>query len=147
MKSPKYLSVLSLAVIGALCDSSAAWATPILGSDLASFTVLGYSTVTNTNPGGNLPLGPTTITGNVGDWANSVAANTVTGLLPTQVSGTIYQGPAPGTSTQALAQSQLTSKQPAVLVLLPCVDSSNNEDGAHGCRNAAHFEQNQAVRL
>ena len=83
-------------------------ATPILGSDLASFAVLGHSTVTNTNPATNLPFGPTTITGNVGDWATSVAPNAVVGLLPTQVlSGTIYAGPAPGTSTQALAQSQL----------------------------------------
>jgi hypothetical protein len=82
-------------------------AVPILGSDLASFAVLGHSTVTNTNPATNLPFGPTTIGGNVGDWATSVAPNAVVGLLPTQVSGTIYAGPAPGTSTQALAQSQL----------------------------------------
>lgn len=109
MKKPKYLSIMSLAVVGALYGASPALAMPFLGSDLASFTVLGYSTVTNTNPATNLPLGPTTITGNVGDWANSVAANAVTGLLPTQVSGTIYQGPAPDTTTQALAQSQLTT--------------------------------------
>ena len=83
-------------------------AAPILGSDLASFAVLGHSTVTNTNPATNLPFGPTTITGNVGDWATSVAANAVVGLLPTQVlSGTIYAGPALGTTTQALAQTQL----------------------------------------
>lgn len=105
----KSLPALAFAVIGAFCGSSPALATPFLGSDLASFTVLGYSTVTNTNPAANLPLGPTTITGNVGDWANSVAANAVVGLLPTQVSGTIYQGPAPGTTTQALAQGQLTT--------------------------------------
>jgi hypothetical protein len=86
---------------------SQGWASAILGSDLASFAVLGHTTVTNTNPATNLPFGPTTITGNVGDWTMPVAPNAVAGLLPTQVSGTIYQGPAPGTSTQALAQSQL----------------------------------------
>lgn len=112
MKTPKYLSILSLAVIGTLYGSSPAWATPLLGSDLASFTVLGASTVTNTNPA--IPpqpaTGPTTITGNVGDWANPAAANAVTGLLPTQVlSGTIYQGPTSGTPTQELAQDQLTT--------------------------------------
>ena len=82
-----------------------ALAASLLGSDLETFAVLGGSTVTNTNPA--TILGPTTITGNVGVWLNPVAANDVTGLLPTQVSGTIYEGPAAATTTQALAQSQL----------------------------------------
>jgi hypothetical protein len=101
MKTPKYLSILSLAVIGALYGASSAWASPILGSDLATFAVLGGSTVTNT--------GPTTITGNVGDWLNPLAANDVTGFPPGQVSGTIYKGPVAATTTQALAHSQLAA--------------------------------------
>ncbi len=59
MKTSKYLSILSLAVIGALYGATPAWATPLLGTDLASFTVLGATpSVTNT--------GATTVTGSVG---------------------------------------------------------------------------------
>jgi hypothetical protein len=92
--------VLPLLAVSARADG-------VLGPDLVTFAVLGASTVTNTNPATNLPLGPTTITGNVGDWATSTGANAVTGLLATQVSGTIFQGAVPGTSTQAKAQDQL----------------------------------------
>lgn len=105
----KFLILFTVTALAALLIVPAVLATPLLGSDLASFTVLGSAAVTNTNPAANLPLGPTTITGNVGDWQTSTFANTVGGLLPTQVSGTIYQGPAPGTTTQALAQGQLTT--------------------------------------
>ncbi|MBI3345468.1 MAG: DUF3494 domain-containing protein [Gammaproteobacteria bacterium] len=61
MKTPKYLSLLSLAVIGALYGVSPALATPILGSDLASFAVLGAAGVTNvavSTIGGNLGSAP-----------------------------------------------------------------------------------------
>jgi len=61
MKTPKYLPILSLSVIGALCGASPAWATPILGSDLASFAVLGATGVTNvpsSTIGGNLGSAP-----------------------------------------------------------------------------------------
>jgi hypothetical protein len=43
METTKHLSMLSLAVIGAVYGTSPAWAVPILGSDLASFTVLSVS--------------------------------------------------------------------------------------------------------
>ncbi|MHB1084514.1 MAG: ice-binding family protein [Thiobacillus sp.] len=57
MKTPKHLSILPLAVIGALVGASPAWATPILGT-AQSFAVLGASTVTNT--------GATTLWGDLG---------------------------------------------------------------------------------
>src|ERR1700687_6501193 len=91
----RFMNLFAVTALAALFYAPLVSATPILGSDLASFTVLGSAAVTNTNPATNLPLGPTTITGNVGDWQTSTFANTVGGLLPTQVSGTIYQGPAP----------------------------------------------------
>ena len=62
MKTPKYLSLLSLAVIGALYGASPALAIPILGSNLASFAVLGATGVTNvpvSTIGGNLGSAPT----------------------------------------------------------------------------------------
>lgn len=59
--SLKSLSILSLAVIGALYGASPAWATPILGADLASFAVLGAAGVSNvptSTIGGNLGSSP-----------------------------------------------------------------------------------------
>src|SRR4030066_1670164 len=70
--SHKTLSILALAVIGAFCGASPAWAAPILGSDLASFTVLGAETVTN--------VPTSTIVGNVGVWSSG-GANAITGFL------------------------------------------------------------------
>ena len=61
MKTAKYLSTVSLAVVGALYGASPALALPILGSDLASFAVLGASGVTNvpvSTIGGNLGSAP-----------------------------------------------------------------------------------------
>ncbi|MBI5429363.1 MAG: DUF3494 domain-containing protein [Nitrosomonadales bacterium] len=63
MKTPKYLSTLSLAVIGALYGSSPAWAAPILAPDLASFAVLGAAGVTN--------VPTSTISGNLGSAPNA----------------------------------------------------------------------------
>ncbi len=105
MKTPKYLSILSLAVIGALYGASSAWATPILGSDLASFTVLGASTVTN--------VPTSTIVGNVGVWSSG-GANAITGfssspgvaVSDSQVTGGLVHA---GTAVAASAQGQLTT--------------------------------------
>ena len=71
MKIPKYLSILSLAVIGTFCGASPVLATPLLGSDLASFTVLGAATVTN--------VPTSTIVGSVGVWSSG-GANAITGF-------------------------------------------------------------------
>lgn len=105
MKTLKYLSLLPLAVIGSLYISTPALATPILGSDLASFTVLGASTVTN--------VLTSTIVGNVGVWSSG-GANAITGfnfspgvgVSDLQVTGgSVYAG---GALAQS-AQGQLTT--------------------------------------
>lgn len=94
--------ILALAVIGVCWGSAPASATPLLGSDLASFTVLGASTVTN--------VPTSTIVGNVGVYAGSA----ITGFLSSpgvavsdpQVTGGLVH------ATTALAQSaqfQLTA--------------------------------------
>lgn len=66
MKRSKYLSILSLAVVGGLYGASSAWAAPILGANLASFAVLGATGVTNVPGsilGGNLGSAPTPSSG------------------------------------------------------------------------------------
>lgn len=85
MKTPKKMSILSLAVIGALAGASPAWAAPILGT-AQSFAVLGAKTVTNT--------GSTTLWGDLGLYPGSsitgffgTAANEGPGL----VTGTVHQ--------------------------------------------------------
>ncbi len=75
--SLKSLSTLALAVIGALYGASPAWATPILGSALASFAVLGASDVTCDTTaglctiGGNLGSDPTAPTAPAGNFTFS----------------------------------------------------------------------------
>lgn len=103
MKTPSSRSMLSLAVIGMLCcGASPAWATPLLGSDLASFTVLGASTVTNVPTStivGNVGVSPgTAITGFLSSPGVAVADPQVTGGL---VHAT--------TAVAASAQAQLTA--------------------------------------
>lgn len=100
------LSTLTL-VIGALCTGTAS-ATPLLGTSLASFTVLGSSTVTN--------VPTSTIHGNVGVWSSG-GANAITGFLSSpgvavadlQVTGgLVHAGTALGAENAMLSQSQLT---------------------------------------
>ncbi len=101
----KSFSVMTLAVAGTLYGASPAWATPLLGADLAGFTVLGASTVTNGTT--------STINGNVGVWSSG-GANAITGFLsspgvgvsdPQVTGGSVYAG---GVLAES-AQAQLTT--------------------------------------
>ncbi len=102
MAMPKQLSILSLAMIGALCGVVPAWATPLLGSDLASFTVLGAETVTN--------VPTSTINGNVGVWPGSAlpgfASVSGTATADGQVTGGLVHS---NTALALSAQAQLTT--------------------------------------
>jgi len=112
MKTLKYLLLVPMTVMGPLCLATAAQATPILGADLASFTVLGASTVTN--------IATSSIAGNVGVWSSG-GANAITGFNSSpgvgvsdpQVSGgSVFAGGALAESAQAgltTARNQLAS--------------------------------------
>ena len=91
-------------------------ATPILGSELASFAVLGASTVTNT--------GPTTITGNLG-----VSPGTsITGSGSITITGTVHQTD-PFAST---AQTELGGATGALSILNSLVPTLNVDLSASG---------------
>lgn len=96
-------------VLATLCGPSAAWAMPLLGADLASFTVLGASTVTNV---------PTSvIDGNVGVWSSG-GANAITGFLsapgvavsdPQVSGGLVHAGTTSGIPNAMQAQAELST--------------------------------------
>ncbi|MFZ3082681.1 ice-binding family protein [Rhodoferax ferrireducens] len=98
----KSLSTLTLAVLAVFCAAGPALATPMLGSSLASFTVLGAETVTN--------VPTSTIVGNVGvspgdalpgfNWVSGTA--TADG----QVTGGLVHS---NTALAASAQAELTT--------------------------------------
>jgi hypothetical protein len=96
---------MSAVLLGTLAGFSPAYGGPILGSDLASFTVLGSSTVTN--------VPTSTIVGNVGVWSSG-GANAITGF--NSLSGVAVSDPQvtnglvhAGTALAQSAQGQLTT--------------------------------------
>lgn len=105
--STRRLFALATAAILAAFGSASTHATPLLESNLASFTVLGASTVTN---------GPTSnIVGNVGVWSSG-GANAVTGFLsapgvatadPQVSAGAVHAGTTTGVPNAMSAQMQL----------------------------------------
>lgn len=106
---PRYASMALFAsfVIGSCLRSALVSATPLLGTELASFTVLGGSAVTNV---------PTSaIVGNVGVWSSG-GANAVTGFNsspgvtvsdPQVTGGTVQAGTMTGSPNAMTAQQQL----------------------------------------
>jgi Ice-binding-like/PEP-CTERM motif len=107
--SLRSVSLLASALIGAVCGAAPASATPLLGSDVASFTVLGASTVTN--------VPTSTIVGNVGVWSSG-GANAITGFNsspgvavsdPQVTAGTVQAGTMTGSPNAMSAQLQLTT--------------------------------------
>jgi len=101
----KFLTLFAVTALAALLCAPLVSATPILGSDLASFTVLGATTVTN--------VPTSTIVGNVGVWSSG-GANAITGFNsspgvavsdPQVTGGEVHAG----TAVVASAQNQLTT--------------------------------------
>lgn len=108
MLTPQF-SALATAAILAVCGSAPAHATPLLGTDLASFTVLGASTVTH--------VPTSSIVGNVGAWSSG-GGNAVTGFLsvpgvatadPQVTAGSVHAGTTTGVPNAMSAQLQLST--------------------------------------
>ena len=103
----KWRSAAAL-LAGVSAGATSSWAVPILSSDLASFTVLGASTVTN--------VPSSVIGGNVGVWSSG-GANAITGFLsspgvptsdPQVTGGFVHAGTATGVPNAMQAQTDLT---------------------------------------
>ncbi len=122
------MNAIKLAVsmfVALSCAPAPGLAVPILGSDLASFTVLGATTVTNVTP--------STIVGNVGVW-QSDGANAVSGFLsspgvavsdPQVTAGNVHAGTESGTPNAKSAQGELTTARDNLASLGPGTTLSN----------------------
>ncbi len=101
------MTLFALSVMGICLSPAPASATPLLGSDLASFTVLGGATVTN--------VPTSSLVGNVGVWSSG-GANAITGFNsspgvavsdPQVTGGTVQAGTMTGSPNAMTAQQQL----------------------------------------
>lgn len=98
-KTPQYLSILSLAVVGALGGATPAWAAPFLGA-AADFSVLGASTVTNT--------GNTTLWGDLGVYPGTAITGQETITIngqPADTTGSVFVHEGTAVAQQAQADA------------------------------------------
>jgi len=108
MRRPTNKQKIAAALFIALaCVPSVGSATPILGSELASFAVLGAAAVTNT--------GPTVVTGNLG-VSNNSSATGITGFFgtlandgPGTTTGSVHQGDAFVTTADIQLSAAMTT--------------------------------------
>ena len=105
-RANKMKCAASLAIALA-CAPSVGFATTILGSELASFAVLGAAAVTNT--------GPSTVTGNLG-VSNNSSATGITGFFgtlandgPGTPTGSVHQGDAFATTADVQLSTAMTT--------------------------------------